>query len=84
MLGSVIGNVQSVIVFIAVLSILIVVHEWGHFITAKRLGIDVQRFALGFGPTIYSRVYNGTKYMINIIPLVQIGKKWITGLKHRK
>ncbi len=63
------ANVNSTILFIVTLSILIVVHEWGHFITAKRLGIAVERFALGFGPTIYSRKYNGTLYMINIIPL---------------
>src|SRR3989344_2145959 len=50
-------------------TILFVVREWGHFITAKRLGIAVERFALGFGPTIYSRIHNGTRYMINIIPL---------------
>jgi len=69
MIGSVISSVQSVIVFIIVLSILIIVHEWGHFITAKRLGVTVQRFALGFGPTLFSKVYNGTTYMINAIPL---------------
>ncbi|HBO97332.1 MAG TPA: RIP metalloprotease RseP [Candidatus Omnitrophica bacterium] len=62
-------NLNSTILFVVTLSILIVVHEWGHFITAKRLGIAVERFALGFGPTIYSRIHNGTRYMINIIPL---------------
>ncbi len=62
-------NLNSLILFIVTLSILIVVHEWGHFITAKRLGIAVERFALGFGPTIYSRMHKGTLYMINIIPL---------------
>jgi len=69
MIGNVISNIQSVIVFVAVLSVLIIVHEWGHFITAKRLGVDVKRFALGFGPTLFSKVYNGTTYMINAIPL---------------
>lgn len=62
-------NLNSTILFIVTLSILIIVHEWGHFITAKRLGIAVERFALGFGPTIYSRMHKGTLYMINIIPL---------------
>ncbi len=62
-------HVQSAFVFVVTLSILILVHEWGHFITAKRLGVRVERFALGFGPTIYSKIYNGTRYMINIIPL---------------
>ena len=69
MIASVITNFQSIIVFVIFLSVLIIVHEWGHFITAKRLGINVQRFALGFGPTLYSKTYNGTTYMINAIPL---------------
>lgn len=69
MIESIILNFQSVGVFVAVLSVLIIVHEWGHFITAKWLGIEVQRFALGFGPTLYSKTYNGTTYMINAIPL---------------
>ncbi|MBI5415829.1 MAG: site-2 protease family protein, partial [Candidatus Omnitrophica bacterium] len=66
---TIITNLNSIILFIATLSILIVVHEWGHFITAKRLGIKVERFALGFGPTIYSKAYHDTQYMINLIPL---------------
>lgn len=64
-----ISNIQTTGIFVIVLSVLILVHEWGHFITAKRLGVAVERFALGFGPTIFSRVYNGTRYMINVIPL---------------
>jgi regulator of sigma E protease len=64
-----IANFQSTLIFIFVLSILILVHEWGHFITAKRLGVGVERFALGFGPTLYARMHKGTLYMINLIPL---------------
>ena len=41
---------MSIILFIVVLSVLIVVHEAGHFLTAKRLGVKVEQFALGFGP----------------------------------
>ncbi|OGX35961.1 MAG: RIP metalloprotease RseP [Omnitrophica WOR_2 bacterium RIFCSPHIGHO2_02_FULL_52_10] len=69
MIGSIVANLQNIFVFVVFLSVLIIVHEWGHFITAKRLGIEVQRFALGFGPTIFSKVYEGTRYMINAIPL---------------
>lgn len=69
MIESMISIFQSTTVFIIVLSVLIVVHEWGHFITAKLLGIEVERFALGFGPTLYSKEYNRTTYMINAIPL---------------
>src|SRR3990167_9004647 len=69
MIGSIVANLQNIFVFVVFLSVLIIVHEWGHFITAKRLGIEVQRFALGFGPTIFSHVYEGTRYLINAIPL---------------
>lgn len=63
------GGVQSTFVFIAVLSILIVVHEWGHFITAKLCGIKVPEFALGFGPTLFAKEINGTNYMLKLYPL---------------
>ncbi|MBU4332995.1 MAG: RIP metalloprotease RseP [Candidatus Omnitrophica bacterium] len=64
-----IANIKSVGVFAIVLSILIVVHEWGHFITAKRAGIGVERFSLGFGPKLFSRVFNGTEFLLCLIPL---------------
>lgn len=64
-----IANIKSVGVFAVVLSILIVVHEWGHFITAKRAGIGVERFSLGFGPKLFSRVFNGTEFLLCLIPL---------------
>lgn len=63
------SNIHTTLVFIISISVLIVVHEWGHFITAKKCGVEVERFALGFGPTIFSKMYNGTNYMINAIPL---------------
>ncbi len=69
MIEGIISFFQSTTVFILVLSVLIIVHEWGHFITAKRLGIEVERFALGFGPTLFSKTYNRTTYLINAIPL---------------
>jgi len=47
------SNINGTVVFIIVLSILIVVHEWGHFITAKKLGVKVERFYLGFGPKLF-------------------------------
>ncbi|OGX27736.1 MAG: hypothetical protein A3D10_02910 [Omnitrophica WOR_2 bacterium RIFCSPHIGHO2_02_FULL_48_11] len=56
-------------IFAAVLSVLIVVHEWGHFITARKLGVKVERFALGFGPKLFSWVYDGTEFLLCLIPL---------------
>lgn len=60
---------QSTAIFLLVLSILIVVHEWGHFITAKLQGIKVGEFALGFGPTLWSKEWHGTNYMLKAFPL---------------
>ena len=60
---------MSLLIFIIVLSILIVVHEFGHFITAKSLGVAVERFSIGFGPKLVSRVFGGTEFAICLIPL---------------
>ena len=59
----------SLLIFILVLSILIVVHEWGHFITAKKCGVKVDQFSLGFGPKLWSRVHDGTEFCLCAIPL---------------
>ncbi len=60
---------MGTLVFILVLSILIIVHEFGHFITAKKLGVRVERFAVGFGPILLKRVFQGTEFAICLIPL---------------
>ena len=60
---------MSLLIFLIVLSILVVVHEWGHFITAKRLGVGGERFSVGFGKKIFSRIHKGTEFMISAIPL---------------
>ncbi len=55
------------LVFIIVLSVLVLVHEAGHFIVAKRTGMKVEEFGLGFPPRLWSFRYNGTVYSINAI-----------------
>ena len=49
--------------------ILIIIHEFGHFISAKLLGVRVNEFAVGFGPKIFSKQGKETKYSFNLIPL---------------
>ncbi len=51
------------------LGILIFVHELGHFILAKALGVKVLKFSLGFGPKIIGRTYGDTEYLISALPL---------------
>jgi regulator of sigma E protease len=60
---------MDTIIFIAVLSILILVHEWGHFITAVKVGVHVEQFALGFGQKLFSFMRNGTEFRLCAIPL---------------
>ena len=61
--------ITNIIAFIIVLGILIFVHELGHFIIAKRSGVGVLRFSLGFGPKIIGKKIGETEYQISAIPL---------------
>ncbi len=60
---------MDTIIFLIVLSVLILVHEWGHFITAKKLGVKVEQFALGMGKKLFSFIHNGTEFRLCAIPL---------------
>ena len=61
---------QSLFFFIVALGILIVVHEYGHFWVARRCGVKVLRFSVGFGKPIWSKVgRDGTQYVVCPIPL---------------
>lgn len=59
---------MSVIIFIIVLAILVLVHEFGHFIVAKKSGIKVPEFGLGFPPKLWSKTFGETEYSLNAIP----------------
>ncbi len=59
---------MSVIIFIISLAILILVHEFGHFIVAKKLGIRVDEFGLGLPPRIWGKKFGETLYSFNWIP----------------
>ncbi len=59
---------MSVIIFLLVLSLLIFVHELGHFIAAKKSGVKVHEFALGFPPTLFKKKVGETVYKLNALP----------------
>jgi regulator of sigma E protease len=61
--------VVYVLSFVFVLGVLVFVHELGHFLAAKRVGIRVLKFQLGFNPTILSYKYGDTEYGIGALPL---------------
>ena len=58
----------SVLIFFLVLSILVVVHEFGHYWVAKRNGILVEEFGFGIPPRIYGKKIGETVYSINLLP----------------
>lgn len=61
--------IETIIVFIIVLAVLILVHEWGHFIVARRYGLQVEEFGFGFPPALFKFKIKDTVYSLNLIPL---------------
>jgi len=67
---SLINAIIYVTSFLAMLSILVFVHEWGHFIVARLNGVRVDVFSIGFGPEIWGRTdRKGTRWKISYVPL---------------
>ena len=60
-----IGIIAAVVIF----GVLVAVHEGGHFMTAKAVGVRVNEFSIGFGPLIWSKQTEKTKYSLRAIPL---------------
>ena len=63
------GTLITLLSFAFVLGVLVFVHELGHFLAAKRVGIRVLKFQLGFNPTIFSVQRGETEYSIGALPL---------------
>lgn len=59
----------TIILFLALLAVLILIHEWGHFYVARKAGIRVDEFGLGFPPKAFSVKKGETEYSVNWIPL---------------
>ena len=60
--------ILTIVVGIVALSVLIIIHELGHFFAAKATGVPVEEFGIGFPPRLYGRKWRGTIYSINWIP----------------
>lgn len=59
----------NVLLVIAGIGLLIFIHELGHFLVAKKIGVRVLAFSLGFGPAIFKKKWGETEYRLSIIPL---------------
>jgi regulator of sigma E protease len=60
---------MAILIFILILSLLIIVHEFGHFMAARLNGVRVEQFSLGFGPQLLAKKIGDTKYSLSLIPL---------------
>lgn len=60
---------MGIIIALLIFSFIIFFHELGHFVLAKKNGIDVQEFAIGMGPAIFKKTYRGTVYAVRILPI---------------
>ena len=60
--------VESILVFVLVLSVLILIHEWGHFFAARKMGIWVEEFGFGLPPRLFGKKIGETVYSINLLP----------------
>lgn len=61
---------HTIVMFVAVFTVLVFVHEWGHYIVARWNGVRVDVFSIGFGPEIWGRTdRNGTRWKVSWVPL---------------
>lgn len=63
------STILSILVAILIFSVIVIVHELGHFLLAKRNGIGVTEFSLGMGPRLYSFTRGETKYSLKLFPI---------------
>ena len=57
------------VTFLFVLSILVIAHEFGHFLMARLVGIRVEKFSIGFGPVLVAKTWGQTQFCVSLLPL---------------
>ena len=60
---------MGIILALLLFGIIVMFHELGHFLLAKKNGINVSEFAIGMGPTLVSTKKNGTVYSLKLLPI---------------
>lgn len=61
--------IETILLFIVSLLVVVIAHELGHFIVSKRVGVEVEEFGLGFPPRLFGKMWRGTLYSINALPV---------------
>ena len=60
---------MTIIAALLLFGVIVLIHEFGHFIFAKKNGVTVHEFALGMGPKLFGKEVNGTMYSVRILPI---------------
>ena len=70
MINLLVGVWDYVIVFLVILTVVVFVHELGHFLVARWCGVRVDVFSIGFGPELFGyTAKSGTRWTISMVPL---------------
>jgi regulator of sigma E protease len=62
-------SILTIVFIVLLFSLIVILHEWGHFVAARRGGVEVDEFGLGFPPKLWGRKVKKTLYTINWLPL---------------
>ena len=65
----IITTIALIVIGILIFELIIFIHEFGHFITAKKFGVQVNEFAIGMGPKLFQFEKGETKYSIRLLPI---------------
>ncbi len=63
------SNLINILIIVLVFGLCIMIHEFGHFITAKKSGVQVNEFAIGMGPKLFGRQRGETLYSLRLLPI---------------
>src|SRR3989338_329788 len=58
---------MNIVILVVSLALLILVHEFGHFIVAKKTGVRVDEFGIGFPPKLFGKKFGETEYTVNLL-----------------
>jgi len=61
--------IETLLLFVVSMMVVVIAHEFGHFIVAKRTGVVVEEFGIGFPPRLFGRMWRGTLYSVNALPI---------------
>lgn len=68
-MGAIFSNIGAILIALLALSIIVMVHEFGHFIAGKAVGMQVLEFSIGMGPKIVQKERKGTMYSLRWLPI---------------